>query len=230
VIGAAFVVAFLATAVAPELDAARAEAAAAEAVGLHTDGKLDEASEALARAHAIYPDRDYLYMRGIIEREAGHCDVAVELFEAFLAESPPLVDVEATQAELDKCGATMPQPAPAPPPVVTAPPPLEPPTDRPPPRARPTHRPWWRDPAGGALLGSGLVLAATGGALLGGAAVRGNAADDAATAGDYRDAIATARGLEVAGFTLLGVATGLVVGGVVRWAIVARRKGDVAID
>jgi hypothetical protein len=224
-------------AVTPALEAAKAEAAAAEAVGLHSAGKLDEASEALGRAYAIYPDRDYLYMRGIIEREAGRCDVAVELFEEFLAESPPLVDVQAAEAELDKCRATMPaakaEPAaPVPAPVVAAPEP-EPvaATDRrPPTHDREPAQKWWRDPVGDGLFGSGLVLAATGGALLGAAAASARRADRADTAGDYRQGIASARALDAVGFTAIGVGTALVVGGIVRWVVVARRRRDVAID
>ncbi len=229
----------LALAPATALDAAKAEAAATEAMALHADGKLAEASAALARAYAIYPDRDYLYMRGIIEREAGRCDTAVELFEAFLAESPPLVDVQATQTELEKCRATMPeagpqpqpqpQPEPAPPPTVDTP---APPTavDRPAPRDAAPRARWWADPVGGALFGSGVVVAVIGGGLLGGAAARANAADAADTAGDYRNGIASARALNAAGFAVLGVGTALVVGGIVRWAVVARRSRDLALD
>jgi hypothetical protein len=217
----------LALALAPTAAATQADAIAAEAVLLHTEGKLEEASAKLVTAYSLYPDRDYLYMRGVIERESGDCKTAVELFNAFLAESPPLVDVEAAQGQLEKCADTIgtaatPTAAPPPRPVmVAAPEPdVAPPT---PARDVPQPRRWWQDRVGGALVGSGLALALVGGGLLGGAAARAQTADRADQAGEYRDGIAVARGLNVAGLTVIGVATSLVIGGVVRWAVIARR-------
>jgi tetratricopeptide (TPR) repeat protein len=215
----------VAVAVVPAHDAARAEAVVAEALAFHSDGELAEASAALERAYRIYPDRDYLYMRGLIEREAGNCDIAVDLFAAFLDESPPLVDVEATQEQLAKCEATLPSPAPEPatepPPPTATPVRVEPPTSVD--RSVPTPERWWRDPAGGGLFGSGLVLVAAGAGMLAGAAVSADV-ERADTAGKYRQGVQRAQGLNAAGIAVVSLGAGLAIGGIIRWVVVARRS------
>ena len=161
---------------------------------------------------------------GVIELEAGNCDVAVPLFRTFLRDNPPLVDVEAAQDQLARCEEAQPQPEPAPPPA-DPPPPAAAATPQPPLPAderSPRRDRWWTDPAGGGLFGSGLFLVAAGVGMLVGAAVSADATR-ADTAGDYRQGVARARGLNAAGIATATIGTGLVVGGIVRWAIVARR-------
>lgn len=228
-------------AVSPSLeDAQRAERLAAQAVSLHAEGDLDAASDALVEAFRIYPDQNYLFMRGMIEREAGDCEEAIALFEAFIAAHPPAVDVEAAQAQRDACADTLEakvEPAPRP----SADPKVEPvaapvPRVAPPPLARdlgtdpvPDRRPS-RDPLAGTLLGVGLGTSIFGAGLLGGAAARAHRAPDADTAGEYRRSMSVARGLGAAGVAALGVGASLLLGSVVRYALLARKARNRALD
>ncbi len=233
-------------------DKARASELMARAGVLRADGRRKEASAELQRAYEIYPDRDFLYMRGAIERELGNCGIAVELFAAFIAENPERRDIAAAQAQIDECEARIPDrprpaapvapPARTTPPVEVPPPPSSPPRVRPPrlsttppkdprvdtvPGRRPDvivdERPRV-DRLGAALLGSGVVLAVVGAGLVGGAAARAKGAEQSGTAGGYRETIADARRLNGAGVGVLVGATGLVVGGLVRWAVTARAR------
>lgn len=212
-------------------DVQAAERAAEQAVELHQDGRLAEASEVLAQAYELYPDRDFLFMRGVIEREQEDCKTAVPLFEAFIAQHPSLVDVRAAQDEMELCRAAEPEPAPEPPPPDPV---AAPPLPTPAPASIPAPDPvdlqaargnaWRRDKPGGILLGAGLVLTTTGAVLLVAAQGTSNAADNAPTAGEYRAGRSDARTLGGSGWAVLGVGAAALVGSVIRYSIVARRN------
>lgn len=165
-------------------------------------------------------------------RQAAGCKEAVPLFQKFtkmVDESSPAYDV-AREAIVDCAGEMAeeeeePTPTedeldevaedePLPPPVV------EEPTDKPPPDRR--SRPWHRDPLGGVLVGLGAATAAAGAGVLIAAQVQSN--QQAPTYGMFAqqsDQISTMR---IAGGVVLGVGAALLIGGVVRWAVVGTRN------
>ncbi len=210
-------------------DVQAAERSAERAVALHQDGRLAEASQVLAEAYELYPDRDFLFMRGVIERERENCQIAVPLFESFIAQHPSLVDVKAAQHEIAQCQTVAadpePQPEPSAPQAVAPPPALDS-NVAPQPIDRPGSRgsSWRRDRLGGVLLGSGLVATTAGAVLLVAAEGRANGAGNAPTAGEYRADLSDARTLGGAGWSVLGVGASALVGSAIRYAIVARRN------
>lgn len=215
-----------------------AQAAMERAVALHDEGKLDEASAVLDEAYAVYPDRDFLFMRGVVERKRNNCELAVDLFESFLAQHPSLVDVEAANAQIESCKASAPEPAAQTPPPAAAqeaapePPPatVEPDYTPPTPADSSSDRgPHWKNDAlAGGLLGTGLVLSTAGAVLLVAADRQGSNANGAPTAGDYRQERSRARSLSAVGWPALGLGVSALVGSVIRYAVVARRHREAA--
>lgn len=138
------------------------------------------------------------------------------MFEQFIAQSPPADDVQAARDVIAQCrevlglGEAGAEPDAAPPPEPEPPPedPLEP--------------RWYADPLGGALLGGGLGVAVIGGGLYGAGFVRArDPIDETETEHDLRTR--RVRGLSAAGVTLLATGGALIIAGVVRYAVVARR-------
>jgi hypothetical protein len=101
-------------------------------------------------------------------------------------------------------------------------PPRDEPVDRPRPKAPP---PWWTDPAGGALVGAGAVLLATGIGLVAGAYVMRDAAESESH-DRYVAGIGRAMTLERASIPLMSVGGALLLGGAVRYGLVARKRRD----
>lgn len=85
-------------------------------------------------------------------------------------------------------------------------------------------RPWARDPLGASLVGTGGGVALVGAGLLFGAYVANNAADDLNDHRNFDQSIARAAKMQRAGFVLVGMGSALAIGGVIRWAVVARRR------
>jgi hypothetical protein len=213
-----------------DLDAARR---AVERAKVHVAaGEYEHASVALAEAFALDPDPAYLYARAQAERFGGDCATAVGLYRAFLAEDPPEEDRALAQRHIRACegagrneAVASPEPPPprptalpeAPEATVEAGPPTTPE------RAR-GARPWFVDPAGGALVGTGLVGVAVGLGLAGHSITLDRSADRRA-----RDQDEFARHMERAvtlnrvGLVTVGVAGVLVAAGVIRYAVVGAR-------
>ena len=91
-------------------------------------------------------------------------------------------------------------------------------------------RPWWRNPAGWALVGAGVAIGAGGGALLGVAQSDQNGAPHAATLSDARADLDQASTLRTVGFVLVGVGAASAVAGVAMLALMPSRwKAHAAI-
>ncbi|MCA9706227.1 MAG: hypothetical protein KDK70_10295 [Myxococcales bacterium] len=184
-------------------------------------GRFAEAAALLADLYAIDPRPEYLYSRGQALRLAGNCQEAIGALDAFLATSPPQSDVEDAEHWIARCrehlGATEPE---APPAIAPEPTPPSSPTQAPdePPR-------WHRDPLAGSLLGLGLVGMGTGAGLVGGAfaMARADAPPGEGQAAHVERQRRVDR-LATAGWSTLGVGSALVVGAIVRWAVVRRRS------
>jgi hypothetical protein len=200
----------------------------AEAEQAIIEGRYIAAAQAYARAYALQPRATFLYARAHALRLAGDCRAAIAVFETFVEQAPPAQDVEDARGWIAACeqvlaaqqgpsaGAPAPATSSAPPPraVVEAPPPLPPST-----------RPWHRDPAGGALLGVGVVSTTVGASAYVAAAVlartpSGPETEDAHVKRSRKITAASATGAA-------GLVTGaiLIVGSVIRYTIVARQPG-----
>ena len=90
-----------------------------------------------------------------------------------------------------------------------------------PPRKR-KDRPWHRDPLGGVLVGVGAVTAATGGTLLIVAEVQNN--QDVDEYGLLEERLERIKAMRIAGGVVLGVGGALLIGGVVRWAVLGAKQ------
>lgn len=192
------------------------------AAELFADGRYAEAAAAFDAAYQATHDPAFLFGHAQALRFGGNCGGAIELFEAFIATGPPEPDIEEAERVIAACRDILDQ-GPTPDPIAPAivPRPVEvPPPDRPPPAT------WPRDITGGVLVGTGLVLAATGAGLLGGS--HALARDRIETEAQYERRQRSVRGLSAGGIAAMAVGGALLVGGVVRWVLVARRDGKQA--
>lgn len=192
----------------------------------HFEAKeYEQAIEALREAYATEPDPAFVFAEGSALQELGRYDEAIEVYERFLALAPPKEQAQKAFDRIQVCRAALdestaepePVPRPEPEPLPSQPQPID--------RDEPA-RPWHRDLAGGVLLGVGLATAATGGALLGVGAGRRNAALDADTESDFRSDLRGTNALQGTGVALLVTGGALVVGAIVRYAIVRRRSSS----
>lgn len=185
----------------------------------YREGRWDDASVAFDAAYRRSGNPTFLYTRAQVERKAGRCDVAIGLFEKFLATSPPEAAGKAAQEYLDECRASVPKEDPTQPP----PPRVEvDPADSVPPDES-SARPWHRDPLGASLVATGAAALVAGAALTAVAHRDVDRAADAPDDRDYVDRLDRARTLQIAGATLMPVGAALVIGGAIRWAVLAKR-------
>lgn len=200
---------------APDDPARRAEAA-------FTAGDYEAAASAAAEAHAATGDPKFLYAQAQAERFGGRCDLAVEHYRTFITLVPSSAATLAAQDNIAECEALLaaaPAPAPVEPLGPAEPEPAALPVD-----ATPPPRHWARDPVGGVLVGVGVVTLAVGGGLYGKAKADERAAMRATDVVEYGDRIDSAYTLSRAGVSVMIIGGALVVGGVVRWAVLARRN------
>ena len=196
-----------------------------------SEGRWDDASEAFAAAYERTNDPTYLYARAQAERKAGRCDTAVELYEAFVEQSPSAEAKTAAQGYIEECAETEEEPEPpepVPPPEAAPRPDPEPP----PPDRGDAPRRWYRDPWGGALVGVGLAASVTGAVLVGVAYREAGAADGAGDDRAFGEALDRAQRLERGGAIALSIGGALIIAGVVRWALVgaASRRSQARLN
>ena len=212
----------VALAASPEQD--RAAELAEEARLAFESERYDDAVRLIDEAFALDPQLHYLYALAQAERMAGLCEDAIEHYRAFLAATPPDNAVANARENIAECeeklrAAEQPEPAKAavepPPPVVVAPPP-----DRPAPTE---HRPWHRDPAAAVLLGIGSAALVGGLTMYAVAAARIQSPERADDLADYEQRSSDARPIGFAGIGLASAGALLVVGAIVRWAVVRKR-------
>ncbi|MEM9457436.1 MAG: hypothetical protein AAGF11_24865 [Myxococcota bacterium] len=185
----------------------------------------------LKAAYALEPNPMLLYAWAQAERLAGSCARAMGLYRRYLETDPPTEQRQLAEANVLDCEAELPPP---PEPEPESEPEIDPmPEDAAddPPASDEPNRPWHRDPAGGVLFGLGLAGVASGGTLMGVARIQGSQAPDANIEDDYLAVRARAERMNIAGIVTLGVGSALLVGGVIRYAVVAskgRRRSDTA--
>jgi tetratricopeptide (TPR) repeat protein len=187
-------------------------------------GEYATAADAFKAAYDEFPDSTLLYNLAQCERQLSHRSRAITLYKSYLREAPDAPNaaevrrliggLEEDLVREQQTNKPVEKPAVPPPPAIVATPTSAPPA--------PT-RPWWRNPAGWALVGIGVAAAATGGALLGVAAGDQNNAPHAATLGDARTELEQARTFRPAGFALVGVGAATAVAGVIVLAVMPSR-------
>ncbi len=216
-------------------------AALAEPTDPRARKRLDEGQAALARddyeqaiaryeeALAIEREPKVLYLLGQAEFLRGRCRASVRYFKQVKEfEVSPEVE-SAMRPYLAECAERLAEepdavPVPEPGPDVLEPVPeeLEPiPDEESIDNDPPSARRWYQDPLGDALVAVGLVGSATGASLLVVARRQRTTAGNYGELEERADMIGT---LRIAGMTTLGVGAALMIGGFVRWGVVARQS------
>ncbi|MEX1365211.1 MAG: hypothetical protein AB1Z98_18940, partial [Nannocystaceae bacterium] len=188
---------------------------------LFGDGQFAEAAAAFEEAYALTGDPAYLFGRAQALRRAGNCGAAIEVFEAFIDSGPPEADVRAANDVIEACRSILDEPGV---PSDREPEPMVEPTADPAPAPARAPPRWPRDVAGGVLLGTGAAVTVAGGVLYGVARARTSARGE--TEQEYEDRSQQVRTLGALGISALVVGGSLLVGSVIRYALVARAEGE----
>jgi hypothetical protein len=192
-------------------------------------------------AYALDPRPELLYALAQAHRLDGDCQHALPRYRAFLQTELSPKKAAAVQQNIERCealvrGPTAPERAsPVEPPAVEprAPAPLAPPAPAVERRAvavaagTAPRRPWYADWLGDTLAAGGLGVAAVGLGVWGAARADALRLSGALTYGDFRSAAPSAQrsfAAQEAGVVVAAVGGALVVGGVVRLALQARRR------
>lgn len=193
--------------------------AADRAAAYVREGRYDDAVAVIEEASRSKDHPVFIYVRGIIEEERGHCTEAIEYYDAYLALDVPDVDAREAGRRKERCvrlleaarenaPAASPDPAPDP----------EPPRDDGLDDAR-----WYADPAGVTLLVVGAAGLAAGAGLHLQARADERAAERAQTVGAYDRLAGRAESLSRWGIATMSVGGALLVAGIVRYAVVGAR-------
>jgi hypothetical protein len=211
------------------------------------EGDYQTARDKIEAAYRIEPAPQLLWPWAQAERGIGNCKAAIELYRKFIESGPKPEAVTAAEQNIARCEEELgtsapPEPPPPPPPDPgggTEPPPPEPEpepaaerstgaADEPKPKPEPARK-WHRDPLGGALVGVGGTMMLIGIGLAGGASSRAKKlADEVDSMSAYDDAKGKTTAMRNGGIAVLSIGAALVIGGVVRWAVVAKKeeRGD----
>jgi len=218
------------------------------ALELYQQGDYPAAIESFKAGYALDPRRDFLYAWAQAERLSGDCVTATELYKRFITLSASGVQVAAAEQGIEICARELKEQRERASQVeveaaaaaaraeqeaqartraqAEAQARAEAEAEA---AERDRARRFYLDPLGDALVGGGLALGLTGGALLTAAQVKQSRLASAPTYGDfagsYDEVTSSARTLQIAGGALLGAGVALIAGGVVRWMIVRSGRG-----
>lgn len=156
---------------------------------------------------------------GDMRRLAGDCDAAVKAYEQYLQSNPPPAARADAEAAINGCEASAGKPKPA-----VAPPPPVPTTKPTPGKPAKPKRPWYRDPAGGVLVGVGTPLFATGIAIAALAGVTDHRARTAHVHGDFLDLGAKARLETRVAVSLASIGAAMIIAGAIRYGVLRARE------
>ncbi len=209
-----------------------AQTLVSEAQILFSEGNFGEAARLIEKAYLIEPVPELLFPWAQAEREQGNCRAAIDLYGRLLEEIPEGRMADSARSNIALCEEEMP-PEEAVVPMVEEDP-LEEEYLEPEPEAKPepvtkTDKPpkvkeWYKDPAGGVLTGLGVVGVGAGAALLIVSNGTANGAPDAASLEDYNSQSDTAVTQRNAGAGVLSVGGALLVAGVIRYVLVAKKN------
>jgi hypothetical protein len=177
-------------------------------------GDYAGAAAAFERRYEQTGDPALLFGQAQALRRAGDCRAAIAVFERFVATDPPQADVDAANESIAACREIL---------GAAEEPPDEPPPASPTPPREPTMPPpWYTDRAGAVLLGVGAVIAIVGAGLFGASYTRLD--DRAPSEADYQSRRRAVHPMWGSGLGLLATGGALVMGGAIRWGVVARRR------
>lgn len=188
-------------------DAFVREVASRVAAAMH-DEKYAVALSEIERAEATRPLPDFVFMRAKVEETRGNCVAAVSLYDRFLETEPGREDAEVARAGRARCGGKDDE--------------EDVPTRSSGDAGAP--KPWYTDPAGGALVIGGTVAAGVGLGLFVQARADVRAAEGADNLEQHERFGDRSRKLGIAAATVLATGGALVLGGVIRYVIVGRRS------
>jgi len=196
-------------------------------------GRYDDALAVLDQAEQARPLPVFVYVRATIEERRGDCERAVALYQRFLALGVAEEDAEDARQGVARCQGEpepVPEPVEPPTPVSSDPAPVdEPASETATPDAPPPRR-WYADPTGDVLVAVGVVGLGVGFGLFGQSRADARAAGDAGSLQTFDDRSRRAVTLDRAGLATIGVGSALLLGGIIRWAVVgARDRRRVAI-
>jgi tetratricopeptide (TPR) repeat protein len=203
------------------------------AVAAWKDERWADAAAAFARAYEIDPRPEYVFARAQALRFSGDCARAIDGYRDFIALDPPRGAIDEAREHIATCGGDPEASPPAEPspdraaePVASAPQPapgpeVTPSRERQAPNAA---RRWWRDPTGHVLGWTGLAAAAVGTGFLVEGLARRERGERATDEQSYRDARRGGASLLHAGIPLVAVGGALVLGAVIRFAVIARAE------
>ncbi len=192
-------------------------------VELIRQGRHLEAAEVFEALYQRTADAALLFAKATALRRGGDCRGTIKELDRFIATEPPEPDVAAAREVIDVCTEILtdgePEP-PQPPPPILAEPSVEPePVDEP---MGPAPKPWTRDVVGGVSLGSGVVVAIGGAVALGIAAARTQDREESEAGFERREQ--SVRMLSAVGGSMVAAGAALIIGSIVRYAVVARRS------
>jgi tetratricopeptide (TPR) repeat protein len=188
-------------------------------------GEFDAAIEEYKKGYEKQEDPVFLYAWAQAELRQEHCSAAVKLYRKYLETNPPEMSAEAARQGILECADKLaaedtPPPAtdPATDPANPDPAPID---DVPPTDDKPREKKWSRDPLAASLTAVGIAAVGAGiGVLVAGIVEKKKGSD---TYGEFDDRQARARNMQIAGGVVLGVGAALLVGGIVRFAILGSR-------
>jgi hypothetical protein len=210
-----------ATRPADEVPSDAAAAALARGREAYDRGDFEAAMKHFEAAWEIDGSPVYLYPWAQAARNAGDCELAVDLYDRFLASGVQGDARTAAEQNAERCRDELVARAPEDPPP-SPPPPLpvqSPPADEP--EAQPDHPP---DAAGIALVATGSAAVVAGAIVLAVAEQRVRQQRDAEQYGRFDDLDASIDRMHIAGGVTLGVGAALALGGAIRFGVVSRRR------
>lgn len=209
-----------------------AQTLVSEAQILFAEGNFGDAAKLIEKAYLIEPVPELLFPWAQAEREQGNCRAAIDLYNRMLEEIPSGPMADSARQNIERCEEELgpeetvavveddpldeevfePEPEPEPEPAPTK-------VDD-----EPKTKQWYKDPAGGVLTGLGVVGVGAGVALLAVASSTAKNAPGAPTVTDYNTQSDQALTQRNAGAGVLSVGGALLVAGIVRYAIVAKKN------
>jgi tetratricopeptide (TPR) repeat protein len=181
---------------------------------LYKQGRYDAAIRELRLGYALEPLPEILYTLGQSTRKLGRCDEAIGYYRQYLRGAADSASASAARFQIERCQQQLRDEhaaAPARPVAAAA---VQAPTP-------PPHRPFYKDALGMTLAGAGVGAAIAGGALLLDAAL--TADHSRGTLQQFNDALPGAQTMRTAGIVLTAGGGALLIAGVIRLALVARR-------
>jgi len=188
-----------------------------------------KAAEEYQQAYLLDPQPLYLYASAQALRLDGNCTRALRSYRAYLRTNPSPLDADKAQKNIDRCEQDLKDHPPVTDPRVVTPPlttqPQVLPPAPPPTPTEPPSRSWTRDWAGHALVGGGVIVAATGLVLYLGGRSTIEDHNSSPTYGDFvagRGDLDAAKLKQTLGVSAIAVGGALVVGGIVRYVVHGR--------